>query len=234
MNTRQRLGRGWARLRLDADLGAGTDGDTGADAQQQRSGRSDHSRRGGETASSDRRAHVGNATASARTSINQFARRAANELGDGSVLDVGPEAGRFRQLFDDRRYETMAVGPPLPGPDVGRPVRTRPVGVLPLPTEGFEVVLCTGVLERSPEPQALLTELNRLMRPGGRLFLSAPLIVPEPVPEHLPNRARFGLNYLIEAAGFSIGELQPVYRARTYAVVADKHRRPGQRRRSTD
>ena len=39
----------------------------------------------------------------------------------------------------------------------------------------FDVVLCTEVLEHVPEPIAVVHELGRILKPGGKLILTAPL-----------------------------------------------------------
>ena len=39
--------------------------------------------------------------------------------------------------------------------------------------EAFDVILCTGLLEHVPDPQRLIDDLYNLLRPGGKLILSA-------------------------------------------------------------
>lgn len=45
---------------------------------------------------------------------------------------------------------------------------------IPLPNESFDAILCTEVLEHLPQPLEAIRELCRLLRPGGRLILTAP------------------------------------------------------------
>lgn len=40
-------------------------------------------------------------------------------------------------------------------------------------TGSFDVILCTGLLEHIPDPQRLINEFHRILRPGGRLIISA-------------------------------------------------------------
>jgi 2-polyprenyl-3-methyl-5-hydroxy-6-metoxy-1,4-benzoquinol methylase len=45
---------------------------------------------------------------------------------------------------------------------------------IPAPSDSFDVVLCTEVLEHLPDPVAAIGELTRVLRPGGLLLLTAP------------------------------------------------------------
>lgn len=45
-------------------------------------------------------------------------------------------------------------------------------------SESFGVVLCTGLLEHLPDPARLVAELHRILRPGGRLIVSASAVFP--------------------------------------------------------
>ncbi len=40
-------------------------------------------------------------------------------------------------------------------------------------SESFEVILCTGLLEHIPDPQRLVDEFHRILKPGGELIISA-------------------------------------------------------------
>jgi SAM-dependent methyltransferase len=40
-------------------------------------------------------------------------------------------------------------------------------------SESYEVILCTGLLEHVPDPQRLIDEFRRILKPGGKLVISA-------------------------------------------------------------
>lgn len=42
----------------------------------------------------------------------------------------------------------------------------------------FDVILCTGLLEHVPDPERLIAEFHRILRPGGRLIISASAVFP--------------------------------------------------------
>ncbi len=39
--------------------------------------------------------------------------------------------------------------------------------------ESYEVILCTGLMEHVPDPQRLVDEFHRILKPGGELIISA-------------------------------------------------------------
>jgi SAM-dependent methyltransferase len=45
---------------------------------------------------------------------------------------------------------------------------------VPEPDESFDAVLCTEVLEHLPQPRAAVVELSRLLKPSGKLIVTAP------------------------------------------------------------
>lgn len=44
--------------------------------------------------------------------------------------------------------------------------------------ESFSIILCTGLLEHIPDPHRLVGEFRRILKPGGRLVLSASAVFP--------------------------------------------------------
>lgn len=49
------------------------------------------------------------------------------------------------------------------------------ISAIPETTGSFDAILCTEVLEHVPDPLAAISEFARLLKPGGQLFLTAPL-----------------------------------------------------------
>jgi SAM-dependent methyltransferase len=99
------------------------------------------------------------------------------------VLDVGAGQCRYQPLLahceyhthDFCQYEGAAAGAFREAWNYGRIEYVSDITAIPVPDESFDAVLCTEVLEHVPEPIAAINEIGRLLRVGGRLFLSAPL-----------------------------------------------------------
>ncbi|HEX4462421.1 MAG TPA: class I SAM-dependent methyltransferase [Polyangia bacterium] len=133
---------------------------------------------------------------------------AARHLGAlrGRVLDVGCGSSPYRELLPrdatyvgvDRRRQ--AHGALLAAADA-----------LPFADGSFDGVLCTEMIEQSPRPWQLADELARVLRPGGRLYLTAPFdwhFFDEPY-----DYFRFtthGLRALLTDAGFTIDDMEKV------------------------
>lgn len=102
---------------------------------------------------------------------------------DSRVLDVGAGEGRYRPLFAQCRYEAQDFGG-YEGTREGLLTEAWhytsldhrcDAAQIPVETGTFDAVLCTETLEHVPEPIRVLAEVGRVLRPGGRAFISAPL-----------------------------------------------------------
>lgn len=127
---------------------------------------------------------------------------ASTDYVHGQMLDVGCERKPFEPLFRDRVERHWGVDLPRPGKriDVG-----ASLAALPFPGDTFDTVLCTEVIEHVPTPQAAIAEINRVLRPGGHLVLSAPQTYwLHEDPLDFFRFTRFGLEQLLISADFKI------------------------------
>lgn len=75
--------------------------------------------------------------------------------------------------------------------------------VLELPTDGFDTIVMSDVLEHIAEPAGLLRECGRILAPGGRLILNVPFLYSlHEEPYDYFRYTRFALSKLLEEAGF--------------------------------
>lgn len=76
-------------------------------------------------------------------------------------------------------------------------------GRIPLPEASVDCALCTEVLEHCPEPEEVLREVWRVLRPGGILFLTVPFLWPlHEAPYDYYRYTPFALQRHLERAGF--------------------------------
>jgi len=95
-------------------------------------------------------------------------------------------------------------------------VRVDPDEPLPFPDNTFDLVACIETLEHIRDVQLALSEIRRVLRPGGRLALTTPASarwrvllrgVEHPFSPHLRSFTRRSLRSTLEAMGFQIIEL---------------------------
>jgi len=113
--------------------------------------------------------------------------RRALEGGGGAVprevLNVGsgpffelerlPDTGaRFTLCDIDPRAVEMAKS--LHGSRIARAETIEPNEPLPLPDASFDLVVSMDVIEHVPDPSPWVRDIARVMRPGGKLFLTTP------------------------------------------------------------
>jgi SAM-dependent methyltransferase len=140
-----------------------------------------------------------------------FARRGLRrELGGflaglrGEVLDVGCGRKPYQHLVPATRYVGVDIDSP-----VTRKLATADVfyngRTLPFAEGSFDAVLCSQVLEHVFKPEEFLSEIHRVLRPGGVLLLATPFAWDEhEQPYDFARYSSFGLRDLIERAGFQV------------------------------
>jgi SAM-dependent methyltransferase len=98
------------------------------------------------------------------------------------------------------------------GPDV-RLAELEPDAPLPFGDGEFDLVLCAETIEHVRDLQLLLSEVRRVLRPGGRLALSTPasravMRPPHPLSPHLRFLTRRSLRELLGELGFELRSLK--------------------------
>lgn len=96
------------------------------------------------------------------------------------VLDVGAGTSPYRKFFthcdfkthDFKKYEGVKLGGTTEYAQIDY---VSDILNIPVEDNFFDVVLCTETFEHIPEPIPALKELARIIKPGGRILLTAPL-----------------------------------------------------------
>ncbi len=95
------------------------------------------------------------------------------------VLDMGAGSCPYRPMFAHCRYETQDFASLEPGQlrygGYGSIDYRCDIENVPVADGEFDAILCTEVLEHVREPIKVVLEMARILKPGGRLMLTAPL-----------------------------------------------------------
>jgi SAM-dependent methyltransferase len=111
-------------------------------------------------------------------------KKVLSELPPGAnLLDAGAGecphkkyCGHLRYVSQDlAKYDgTGAVGLQMGSWDTSQIDIVSDIADIPVPDASFDAVLCSEVLEHVSDPVPVLNELNRVLKPGGTLIITAP------------------------------------------------------------
>jgi SAM-dependent methyltransferase len=122
------------------------------------------------------------------------------------VLDVGCGAGTYRQEINRRgRYVGMDANAAL-HPEVVCDFNRQ---AFPFPAESFDVVLSDSVLEHVMQPFAVMDEIHRVLKKGGRGFILVPFhYKAHGSPHDFFRYSKGGLHFLLRK--FTAIEIYPI------------------------
>ncbi|HWQ99453.1 MAG TPA: class I SAM-dependent methyltransferase [Candidatus Methylomirabilis sp.] len=96
---------------------------------------------------------------------NTFVRRHIRP--DGIILNLGSGAG---ERYGSAIHVDLFA---FPGVDV-----VADIAVLPFRNNSVDAVMCIQVLEHVPDPERIIAEIYRVLRPGGAMYLATPFMIP--------------------------------------------------------
>ena len=94
------------------------------------------------------------------------------------ILDLGgghpySSLGEYKQMFRTvDKYYCFAIDADC------RPHIIGDIPTLPFKSESVENIICVSVLEHVPEPQKVVNEIHRILKPGGMILLVIPFVFP--------------------------------------------------------
>lgn len=146
---------------------------------------------------------------SSRVHLERFDREFAQLVPAGArVLDAGSGRSRYRHLFAHAQYES-ADFEQVKEKKYAATTYVCDLTRIPVEDERFDYVVCNQVLEHLPEPKAVMRELNRVLKTGGRILCTAPLFYEEhEVPYDFYRYTQFAHRYLFQESGFRIDRLE--------------------------
>jgi SAM-dependent methyltransferase len=137
-----------------------------------------------------------------RKILRDAVREFGGQLG-GKLLDVGCGSQQYRAYLNYQHYFGIEWS------SAKRPPVVADVCQIPFRDAAFDSALCTEVLEHLPEPGKCLSEIHRVVKPGGSVFFTVPMTVhTHSEPHDFYRYTQYGLRYQLEKHGFEIVTLR--------------------------
>jgi len=131
-----------------------------------------------------------------------------NLKAESMVLDASAGEKPYADIFTRHKYESC---------DIPQGFYTQKhdfvcsLDDIPKSDNYYDAVLLTQVLEHVPDPERVLKEIHRILKPNGKLLLSVPLNGPlHGEPWHFFQFTHYGLNELAKKTGYKINEIEKV------------------------
>lgn len=126
------------------------------------------------------------------------------------VLDAGAGPQRYKAFLSDVVYESTDFEDVFAKETKGRHDFVCSLDAIPKEDETYDAILNTEVLEHVPDPQKVIDEFYRVLKPGGKLFLTTPQMFPvHGAPYNFFFFSRYGLRSMFEKSGFTVRSITP-------------------------
>jgi SAM-dependent methyltransferase len=127
-----------------------------------------------------------------------------------AVLDLGAGMKPYAPIYERYFESSTSVDVPHSPHDIHNVDILASADDLPLEAESFDCVICTEVLEHCPEPIKALGEIARVLKPGGRVFLTTPFLRPlHEMPHDYYRYTPSGLARLAATTGLLVKSIRP-------------------------
>jgi len=133
---------------------------------------------------------------------------AINHYAKGDLLDLGCGNKPYESLYNSRTISQ--TGCDVIQSDKNRVDVICPVTDLKFQDEQFDTILCTQVLEHVFEHDKMMSEIYRVLKPGGQIILTVPFVWElHEEPYDFFRYTKHALKELFEQSGFEIDYIKP-------------------------
>jgi SAM-dependent methyltransferase len=136
--------------------------------------------------------------------VTNFVQSVAQSLPrDASILDAGAGEGVYQKFFSHCQYKTIDLAVGENRWNYSNLDYVGPLHEMPIEDCLFDAVLCTQVLEHLEWPRESVKEICRVLKPGGKLYMTVPMAHPEhQMPYDFFRYTSYGLQSICKHAGF--------------------------------
>ncbi len=143
--------------------------------------------------------------------ITRFVEAISRELAEGSsILDAGAGESVYKKYFNHCQYKAIDLAVGENRWNYENLDYVGPLHEMPIEDGVFDAVLCTQVLEHLEWPRESVQEMYRVLKPGGKLYMTVPMAHCEhQVPYDFFRYTSYGLRSICKHAGFEQIVIKP-------------------------
>lgn len=139
----------------------------------------------------------------ARKGLSDHVRILASNL-KGIVLDIGCGQKPYEKYIKCDRYIGLEMSSQFKNNKHIEDVRYDGIS-MPFKNNSLNGIIATQVIEHVPDPDNMLSEIKRILKPGGLVLLTAPFVWNEhEQPNDYLRYTSYGIKYVIQKHGFEI------------------------------
>jgi ubiquinone/menaquinone biosynthesis C-methylase UbiE len=148
----------------------------------------------------------------ARWYVTKFVEYVSQSLPHGScILDAGAGEGVYKRFFNHCEYSAIDLAVGESRWNYSNLDYIGPLDNMPIEDEKFDAILCTQVLEHLEWPRESLKEMYRVLKKGGKLYITVPMAQDEhQVPYDFFRYTSYGLKSICSHAGFQNIKVYPL------------------------
>ncbi|HUW29074.1 MAG TPA: class I SAM-dependent methyltransferase [Sulfuriferula sp.] len=143
--------------------------------------------------------------------VTRFVENVAKSLPTGSsILDAGAGESVYKKLFSHCNYKAIDLAVGESRWNYANLDYVGPLHEMPIEDDVFDAVLCTQVLEHLEWPRESVKEMHRVLKPGGKLYMTVPMAHSEhQIPYDFFRYTSYGLESICKHAGFHDIKINP-------------------------
>lgn len=143
--------------------------------------------------------------------VTSFVKEIAQNLPEGFyILDAGAGESVYKKFFSHGHYKAIDLAIGESRWNYSNLDYIGHLHDMPIENDIFDAVLCTQVFEHLEWPRESAKEMYRVLKPGGKLYITAPMAQAEhQIPYDFFRYTSYGLESICRHAGFTDIKIKP-------------------------
>lgn len=143
--------------------------------------------------------------------ITDFVKNVAQKIPKGAfILDAGAGESVYKRLFSHCTYKAIDLAVGESRWNYSNLDYIGPLHEMPIDNNIFDAILCTQVLEHLEWPRESVKEMHRVLKNGGKLYMTVPMAQNEhQTPYDFFRYTSYGIKSICHHAGFKDVKITP-------------------------